>query len=162
MKVKVCTKCKIAKSVDLFVLDKYRKDGLSCRCKDCRNTYYNNYYKNNPEKALEKNKKQKENRKNFYNSEKGIVSSRKAHLKTKFGITLEEYNKLSEKQNHVCQICGKTEMNSKNKVLCIDHNHNTGEIRGLLCGLCNTALGNFLDKKELLINAIKYLEKYDK
>lgn len=68
---------------------------------------------------------------------------------------------MSENQNHICLICGKPEMNNKNKVLCVDHNHKNNKIRGLLCGLCNTGMGNFLDDKQLLNNAIKYLEKYE-
>ena len=100
-------------------------------------------------------------RKKYYQSEVGISSSRRSHLKRKYGISLEEYNKLSEKQEHKCAICGNSEMNTKNNVLCIDHNHTTGKVRALLCGLCNTGLGNFLDNKILLENAIKYLDKYD-
>ena len=78
-----------------------------------------------------------------------------------YNITLEEYEEMSIKQNHKCAICGSPEMNNKNKVLCVDHNHTTNKIRGLLCGLCNTGLGNFLDNSRRLVNAIKYLKKYD-
>lgn len=52
-------------------------------------------------------------------------------------------------------------MNNINKVLCVDHNHKTGEIRGLLCGLCNSGIGHFKDKIKLLKKAIKYLENYE-
>ena len=48
-------------------------------------------------------------------------------------------------------------MNYKNKVLCVDHNHTTG----LLCGLCNSGLGKFLENKQLLLNTIKYIEKWE-
>ena len=50
-------------------------------------------------------------------------------------------------------------INEKN-ALTVDHNHVTGQIRGLLCTNCNLGIGNFKDKTELLKNAIKYLEKY--
>jgi len=46
----------------------------------------------------------------------------------------------------------------RNKVLCVDHDHNTGKIRGLLCNTCNRALGLLKDNKQLLINALKYLK----
>jgi hypothetical protein len=68
-------------------------------------------------------------------------------------LTLIEYNKLIEKQNGKCAICGKITK------LGVDHNHITGKIRGLLCPTCNSALGLFYDNKLILLNAIKYLEQ---
>lgn len=76
-------------------------------------------------------------------------------------LSEEEYNEKLNFQDGKCAICGKTEMNYINKVLCVDHNHETGKIRDLLCGLCNSGLGKFLENKQLLINAIKYLEKHE-
>jgi hypothetical protein len=159
---KTCATCKIEKEFKEFVRDKTEKDGYTYSCKVCRREKYNLWAKNNPDKVKEKNLKRKESRKAYYRGPSGIESSRRAHLKRNYGMTLEEYNRISEAQNHVCMICGKPEMNSKNKVLCVDHNHTTGEIRGLLCGLCNSGLGNFLDNKELLMKGIEYLNKYEK
>lgn len=69
------------------------------------------------------------------------------------GLTLEDYNRESEKQKHVCAICGK-----KNKrYLCVDHDHKTGKFRGLLCDRCNQGLGSFQDNPNLLKSAIQYL-----
>ena len=65
-----------------------------------------------------------------------------------------EYQVILEKQNGVCAIC-------KNKYeieLGVDHNHETGENRGLLCTACNVALGNFKDNIEFLEEAIRYLK----
>ncbi len=59
-----------------------------------------------------------------------------------------------------CEICGGPPKRG-NKFLAIDHCHTTGELRGMLCDFCNTALGKFKDSEELLINAIKYLRKYN-
>ena len=109
-----------------------------------------------------KNSKNWQKRKEYYSSEIGIASSRRSHLKRIYNISLEQYEKMSLQQNHKCAICGSSEMNYKNKVLCVDHNHTNGEIRALLCGLCNTGLGNFKDNKKLLFKAIKYLKIYDK
>ncbi len=72
-------------------------------------------------------------------------------VKAQYGITLEEYNKCMSKSK-VCEICG------TDKRLCYDHNHNTGEFRGVLCHWCNSALGDFKDNKKILLNAIKFLE----
>lgn len=90
----------------------------------------------------------------------------KAHYKTrirdrilqrKFGITLAQYNEMLEKQGGKCKIC-KADPKTLSKDLAVDHCHNTGKIRGLLCIACNTALGKLKDSPELLRVAISYLE----
>ena len=74
----------------------------------------------------------------------------------KFGITLKQYNKILEKQNSGCKICG-TKIPGGQGRFHIDHDHSTGKIRGLLCHLCNTGLGQFKDDIEILAAAIRYL-----
>lgn len=160
--MKICTKCGQKKDFKEFHKDKHNPDGLTYACKECRNTSYNTYYKNNPNKVKEKNDSQKENRKLFYSSKKGIESSRRSHLKRNFNITLEEYNEMLIKQEYKCAICGGFETDYRNEVLSVDHCHNTNKIRGLLCNTCNRALGLFKDNKENLINALKYLENNEK
>jgi Recombination endonuclease VII len=160
--MKKCSKCKQEKELIEFAKDKHNPDGLTYRCKECRNLHYNTYYKNNPEKQKLKNDSQKENRQKFYSSDKGIISSRKAHLKRSFGISLKQYNEMSESQNHICAICHCPENCYRNSVLSVDHDHKTGEIRGLLCSSCNRALGLLKDNITNLINAIKYLKKNEK
>ena len=156
--MRVCNKCKVEKPLSEYGKDKNGLDGYTYLCKECRRAANKAWRAANKDKVKEINLRSKDRRKNYYNSGKGVESSRRAHLKRKFNMTLEEYNVMSEAQDHKCYICGKSEMNNKNKVLCVDHNHETGAVRGLLCGLCNTGLGNFLDNKERLIKAIKYLE----
>ena len=53
-------------------------------------------------------------------------------------------------------------VNKSKRRLCVDHCHTTGNVRGLLCDTCNTALGKFRDNIDLLNEAIKYLKKYEK
>ena len=79
---------------------------------------------------------------------------RNAHnmLMYRYGISLDRYNKLSENQHYCCAICG-----TGNQKLCVDHNHQTGEIRGLLCNSCNSGLGKFKDTPELIKSAYNYL-----
>ena len=78
----------------------------------------------------------------------------------RFGITPEVYDKILTKQKGVCAICGKIESRKNKKALAVDHCHNTGKIRGLLCSKCNIGLGYFSTADELRL-AIKYLETYD-
>jgi hypothetical protein len=97
-----------------------------------------------------------------YNSlshEEKKLRIRKQHVAT-YGLTLEQYDMMLEKQNGVCAICGKGGSHSHHKNLCIDHDHETGEVRGLLCDLCNKGIGCLKDDLDLLKSAVLYLEKY--
>jgi hypothetical protein len=70
-------------------------------------------------------------------------------------MTVEEYDILLESQNFVCAICGG--VNPNNKRLCVDHNHETGQVRGLLCDCCNRGIGQLKDSIRLVSNALEYL-----
>ncbi len=76
----------------------------------------------------------------------------------KYGVTEEEFNRMRTEQEFKCKICGKHE-NDQVRRLSLDHDHKTGEIRGLLCDNCNVGLGNFQDSPEILQSAINYLQK---
>lgn len=71
-------------------------------------------------------------------------SRRASHLKTKWGMTTEDYKRMLDRQDGVCAICHKPPLNN---ALAIDHDHDTGKIRGLLCSRCNSALG-WLETRE--------------
>jgi len=79
-------------------------------------------------------------------------------LNRTYGIGLEKYNSLLSEQSGVCAIC-KTECVSGKK-LAVDHNHDTGEVRVLLCCKCNRGLGNFGDNLDRLEEAVLYLQRY--
>lgn len=85
-------------------------------------------------------------------------SKREYDLKRLFGINLEIYNKYLIDQNFSCAIC-KKHISFFNKQFCVDHNHTSGKIRGLLCGLCNKGLGMMFDDQAILQNAIIYLNE---
>lgn len=85
---------------------------------------------------------------------------RKYRLQKTFGITIEQYNDMFLKQDGCCAICGKHQSEFK-ITLSVDHDHITGKVRGLLCGSCNTTLGNMNDDIILLNNAIEYLKKHN-
>ena len=76
----------------------------------------------------------------------------------KFNISKEWIHKQKQRQNNCCAICGVTEIKNK-RLFCIDHNHRTGKIRGLLCTKCNFAIGFFGDDIPILESAINYLNK---
>ena len=81
----------------------------------------------------------------------------KHDIKKKYGITDDEYHLLNESQNYVCAICKKSD--GRGARLAIDHCHETGKIRGLLCRTCNVAIGYLNDDITLLESAISYLKK---
>ncbi len=78
--------------------------------------------------------------------------ARVSHLKTKYGLTLEEYDSMVIAQEGRCAICNKEEPNGRN--LHVDHNHKTGRIRKLLCKRCNAALG-LVDESPQILSAMK-------
>jgi len=71
----------------------------------------------------------------------------------------DSYDALWDFQKGLCGICG-SELMWDSKLTHVDHDHETGEIRGLLCSICNQGLGSFRDDIELLRSAVKYLKKY--
>jgi hypothetical protein len=142
-------------------------------------SYYPKYRRRNPEyylKALEYNRvRAKEQRKLNPEKYRDYDRKRKAknpdHIRAinkksndkrrheKFGLPQGWYTTQYEKQNGSCAICyGQQE--GKPKDFAIDHNHSTGQIRGLLCNRCNTSIGKFKEDPEILLNAIKYLKEY--
>lgn len=87
-----------------------------------------------------------------------ICSVRKSHYnrKARYNLTPEEYTKLLAKQKCKCAICGKL------RRLCVDHEHNSNRIRGLLCHACNCMLGYAFDEPSTLKSAIRYLKRNKK
>ena len=84
-------------------------------------------------------------------------------LRTKFGITLLDYNVLLKRQNNRCAICSMTLKKSLQvfkKRLSVDHCHKSNKVRGLLCHVCNIGLGSFKDSEKQLRAAIKYLRRH--
>ena len=80
-----------------------------------------------------------------------------ALIRRKYGITKEQYDNLLQQQGGGCAICGRTEEPDGRK-LSIDHDHNTGDVRGILCNNCNNGLGSFGDDIEGMHKAINYLQ----
>jgi hypothetical protein len=84
-------------------------------------------------------------------------------LNKNWGISIDEYNALLKNQGYKCAICGADSndtVNGKKTRLAVDHDHKTGEIRGLLCGNCNRGIGNLQDSINFLQKAIDYLKNH--
>ncbi len=143
MRTKICTKCgkEFPATLEFFRKDSRRKENLGCQCKDCQKEYYREYIKN---------------------SEKLKESFRRKRLKHEYRISIEEYDILLESQSGVCAICGKEETakdkHGNPKRLSVDHDHETGKIRGLLCHRCNVGVG-MLGTVELLNRAKDYIKE---
>lgn len=79
----------------------------------------------------------------------------------KYGLTPDDYTKMLLQQNNVCAICHQPETTRYKYRLCVDHDHITGKVRGLLCHMCNTGLGKFFDNPDTLISASNYLKEHN-
>lgn len=80
-------------------------------------------------------------------------------LKSVYGITVEQYNEMLNEQGGCCAICGTNEPTGYNWH--VDHNHDTGKVRALLCSQCNQAIGMMKEDVSILRRAIEYLEKHN-
>ena len=96
---------------------------------------------------------------------------RAANLYRSYKLTVEDYDNILKAQNGVCAICKLRTFNERKRhrgydgrtkliyPLCVDHDHNTGKVRGLLCNNCNTGIGYLKDDLQLVQNALDYLKK---
>ena len=125
--MKYCTQCKELKKPSEFHKHKMGKDGLRPTCKACR-------------KAEPYNPKAQLNR----------------YLKSTYNLTLHQYDEMLLKQNGSCAICETSDPGTFGR-FCVDHNHETNEVRGLLCNQCNIGLGALQDNPIILLKAVQYL-----
>jgi hypothetical protein len=82
-------------------------------------------------------------------------SAHNQHLKVTYGITISEYELILSAQGGKCAIC---RGGTSKRHFAVDHDHKTGEVRGLLCGRCNGGLAKFMDRRQNLWRAHRYLK----
>jgi hypothetical protein len=150
-KSRMCKKCGISKSSDEFYkpsasikngktyLPKFR-----AVCKTCTQEHFKKWVSDHPERSKE--------------IQKSI------RLKETYGMSIEEHDAIMKSQDRRCAICGNEETTKHNsgniRALAVDHCHETGKIRGLLCNMCNLGIGKFKEDPTLLRAAADYIEKY--
>jgi len=85
---------------------------------------------------------------------------KKSYELKRYGMSIEEFELLLESQNSKCAICEKGFGEGRREGACVDHCHETGNVRGLLCFLCNVSIGGFRDDPETVMKAAAYLERH--
>lgn len=138
---KRCSRCQTDQPTTCFRRDTKRRDGLNPWCRDCSLKYQRERHQKDPTRR------------------------RRQTLEQRYGITLEEYEHRVEAQGGVCAVCRKpnTQIDPRNgraRALHVDHDHETGAVRDLLCHLCNSALGSVSDDPTLLRALADYLERH--
>jgi hypothetical protein len=131
--MKTCNLCSAVKSLAEFSKDGKSKDGHTSYCKQC------------------KQQKDKVRQRNY-----DYAAMRRSKLGREYGLTLEEGEQLFKKAKYCCQIC------KSSKALQIDHCHATGQVRGILCHQCNSAIGMLDDSIERCQEVVRYLQNAPK
>lgn len=151
MKTKVCPACKENKPVSEFNKKTKQRNGLCPYCRDCIKMKYHEKIRIDPDYF---NRRQNERRKEDPDYR---ISAYQRNKERKYGISQEKFDKILKSQKGKCAICGIHQRDLKRK-LAIDHNHDTGVVRGLLCHKCNFLLGYANEDLDVLQNSINYLK----
>jgi hypothetical protein len=159
---KQCITCKEIKDITLFGKLANSKSGIDNHCKACKvkeTKAYKITHRHVDKEWRAKNPDiAKASRKRY--KAKNPDGPRNINLKSRYGITLAEYNKLLSDQNDVCAIC--KGVNKNGRRLFVDHHHATGKVRALLCVGCNSAIGLLKEDAKLARILADYLEKHAK
>lgn len=153
--MKVCRTCNETKDINEFHKQSRAKDGRYLDCKVCtaaRNKAW--YGANKARHAKTCASWYKKNRTH------AISKGTDWHYRKNYGITHEEFLSLADKQDNKCLICsvGLTFAEKCHTRAVLDHDHDTGEIRGVLCNACNTGIGLLKDSPAVLLSAYNYLK----
>jgi len=160
---KRCKVCGEVKPLVDFYAAPGMRDGRRNDCKRCNLAAKHQRYAADPEPTKARVRKwQQENRERYLARQKrnkqtpeGRRRDRNGHLKRTHGLTLADYDAMLALQKGRCAICGRMSAKSFH----IDHDHVTGEIRGLLCSACNHALGLFGESPQRLSRATNYVSR---
>lgn len=161
--MKRCRICGVEKSIDEFWRANACKDGHRGECKACATEYRKSRYNSVASVAkakqwrLDNPEKYREYQRKWNASPEGKASGRKGHLRRTYGMTEEGRDALLASQDGLCAMC-----RTDDEPLQVDHDHLTGEVRGILCFSCNLALGNLKDSAVRAEAALRYLKNNGK
>lgn len=166
--MKRCTKCGVLQPLENFYKAKGTRDGHRGDCRACFRKRAKERYPLVREQAIERAQKWREenverfreNQRRMRATPEGKQRSRAYHLMKKYGLTPEQYDEMLAAQGGGCSICRRPPRDDI--ALHVDHDHETGAIRGLTCFRCNNALGDFNDDPVLLQRAADYLDRHDR
>lgn len=155
-----CTKCgeSFPATTEHFPADNRKRNGLSSWCRSCKAAICRQNYAAHREERLTRQKRYYwANRDQCVARERSQREERMERRRfTRYGLTPDAYADIVERQSGVCAICGSDGGGTAS--LHIDHDHNTGRVRGLLCSNCNRGIGHLQDAPGILAVAIAYLE----
>jgi len=165
-----CEPCRVKQIREWQINNIDKKRATNRKWSNNNKDYMKKYRENNSEYFSEYNKrwrkdniehvKQYEKEYNKKTKKRRSIRDRIKKLDIEYGLTPLDYNNMLIKQNYRCDICN-IHVDELNKTLCVDHNHNTGNVRALLCSKCNSALGFVDENKNILKNMINYLDKWE-
>jgi len=171
---KLCPRCETTKPQTEFYIS--AKGRLSAYCKPCMAAYKRANYKPRPARhetecihcggPIDLTTRSSRGRRfcgaecrvSYFNSLQTRDFRRDNHLVKRYGISLVEYNQRLAEQDGKCLLCSTPEEDARSGVLDVDHDHDTGAKRGLLCHRCNWGMGILGDDPVLLRKAADYLE----
>jgi hypothetical protein len=151
-KEKACAHCKAVKPIAEFNRSGKRYQSFCRKCGEKVGTEARRIKKENGESVII-------NRKDY------LKRNMWRKMRAKYGIDREQYEALVEAQGNACAICKKPEKEMDGQRgtplrLSVDHDHETGKVRGLLCRQCNIGIGRLKESVEILQNAIDYLKSH--
>lgn len=171
-----CSKCKKQRPASRFGL---RQGSRNPRCKDCQNEYARQWRRDNPKRSraadrrkylrrrddqIAYNKRYRKRKRDACaewraNNPKTIAETTRVNKYGSMGYERGDYDRMLEEQGGKCALCG-SEDPKNNGSFAVDHCHDTGRVRALLCFTCNCGMGQLGDDPELVRKAASYLEQW--
>lgn len=155
--MKLCPRCDEIKPLDEFIRNKGSVNGRGSYCRPCANAYRKLQIARDPEAARVYVRKWQTE----INPESFKCSKRKWRLRASYGLSVEEYDVMLLQQGGGCAICCRPPDDNYSGLLYVDHDHDSGNVRGLLCQRCNFGIGLLGNNTDLLTKAAEYVAQHE-
>lgn len=169
---KRCSICGETKPAKDFHRNRSKRDGLTSSCKPCSiaqraswlaaqepglaNRYRAKWVRENPDKVRASQRRNyAQNREAILEQRRSDYADKRTYLTDRYGLTGTDYDRMLEQQSGECAICHTV----PSETLHVDHDHESGEVRGLLCRKCNLAIGLLGDSSDVALSASAYLTR---